>query len=132
MTVPEAVHVTHEGRQVVHVMTDGVLIPMGVTEAQLFQVRLGKAIEAATAADAPQRGPGRRAMSQRQSSYMHALLGEQGITGTDRHAVLSRIVGRTITSANDLDAADASKVIDALQTTASRRRAAAPNDQEPF
>lgn len=128
MSVPEVVHVTVEGRQMVHAMTDGVLVPMTVTEAQLFQVRLGKAIEAATAADIPQRGPD-RPMTAKMNRKIHAQLGERGITGPARHAALSRMLGRQITSASELSFDDAMVVIDLMEREYPDRHVSA---EEPF
>lgn len=124
MTVPEAVHVDTDTGPIIHVMTDGVLVAMPIMDAQLFQVRLGKAIDSALAADRPSDAP-ERPMTAKQNRYVHALLGNQGITGDARHAVLSRILGRPIGSASELDVDDASTVIEALQTSEDRRRAAA-------
>jgi hypothetical protein len=51
-----------------------------------------------------------------QMKAMHALLHQQGHTKDGGHVLMSRITGRTITSANDLTAKEASAVIKTLNT----------------
>ena len=51
-----------------------------------------------------------------QMRIMHALLNEGGHTKHGGHALMSRVTGREITSANDLTPDDADKVIHALKT----------------
>lgn len=54
-------------------------------------------------------------ISEPQKRALHALLRRAGIVGPARHPYVSQLIGRTISSVNDLTAAEASRAIDALQ-----------------
>jgi len=65
--------------------------------------------------DAPPREPGDRQVSAEQLKKMHALFGELNITERDaRLLYASDVVGRALTSSNELSRREASKVIEAL------------------
>lgn len=49
-----------------------------------------------------------------QHARMHAQLAECGVTETDRHATLGTLVGRQISSANDLTSTEAGSIIELL------------------
>lgn len=49
-----------------------------------------------------------------QHARMHAQLAECGVTETERHATLGTLVGRQITSANDLTSVEAGSIIELL------------------
>jgi hypothetical protein len=133
MTLPEFVNVDSDDGPMIHAMTKGgQLIQMSLMEAQLAHVRLGNAIAAALPApDRPGGAGAARPMTAKMNRKMHAMLGEFGITGDARHPALSRMLGRPITSASDLDFDDAMVVIAALEKQLAERRPARMGE-EPF
>jgi hypothetical protein len=133
VTLPEFVNVDSDQGPMIHQMTKGgQLTQMTLMEAQLAHVRLGNAIAAALPASGRSGGAGAaRPMTAKMNRKLHALLGELGITGDARHPALSRMLGRPITSASDLDFDDAMSVIAALEAQVAARRPARTGD-EPF
>jgi len=60
-----------------------------------------------------------------QLKMLHALIGEAGVAEVDRHAYLSRHLGREITTANDVTKDEASRLLDRWKDGAPRMEGAA-------
>lgn len=58
---------------------------------------------------------GAELMTPRQSRALHAMLRPvRGVTGPDRHPVLTEMLGRTVTSARSITRTEAARLLDQL------------------
>ena len=116
-----------DGRPI-HLVGKDHVLRIGVMRAQLMYVQLGKALDAATSAQpaVPPSHQGYR--TEAQNRHLHALFGELGVGGDDRHTVLAEILGREVPTTKELTTVEAGVAIDRL-----RRRVAgsAPTDPDP-
>jgi hypothetical protein len=103
-----------DGRPI-HLVGKDHVLRLGVMRAQLLHLQLGKALAAVTRAQpaVPPSHQGYR--TEAQNRHLHALFGELGIAGDDRHEALARILGREVPTTKELTVAEAATAIDRLQ-----------------